>query len=97
MTDEATIVCARCEREDVRPMGAPPFRSELGARVAGEICGDCWEEWKKRQMLLINHYGLNLRDPNARTFLMQNMRSFLFAEGPAGADIDTSREGKVSW
>lgn len=98
MSDEGTTIrCARCEREDVHPMGAAPFPNELGERVAGEICGDCWEEWKHHQMLLINHYGLNLRDTNARQFLMQNMRSFLFSEGPAGAEIDTSKEGEVSW
>jgi Fe-S cluster biosynthesis and repair protein YggX len=48
-------------------------------------------------MLLINHYGLNLQDSNARTFLITNLKSFLFAEGPAGASIDTSKEGDVSW
>lgn len=95
--EDTTIRCARCEREDVHSMGTPPFPNELGERVAREICGDCWEEWKHHQMLLINHYGLNLRDANARRFLTQNMRSFLFSEGPAGAEIDTSREGEVSW
>lgn len=77
-------------------MGAPPFPNDLGRRVAEEICGECWEEWKRRQMLLINHYGLNLLEANARQFLLTNMRSFLFAEGPAGAEIDTSQEGKIS-
>lgn len=97
MSDETTIRCARCQREDAPPMGDPPFPNELGERVSREICADCWEEWKQRQMLLINHYGLNLRDSKAREFLTRNMRSFLFGEGPAGAEIDTSKEGKVSW
>ena len=26
----------------------------------------------------INHYGLNVRDPKAREFLLQNMEQFLF-------------------
>lgn len=97
MSDEQTIQCARCERKDVTAMGSPPFPDELGTRIAAEICTECWEEWKHRQMLLINHYGLNLRDPNARKFLLQNLRSHLFAEGPAGAEIDTSKEGTVNW
>lgn len=97
MTDDRTIECARCERAGVTAVGAAPFPDELGERVAAEICTDCWEEWKRRQMLLINHYGLNLRDPNARKFLVQNMRSYLFAEGPAGAEIDSSKEGTVEW
>jgi Fe-S cluster biosynthesis and repair protein YggX len=48
-------------------------------------------------MLLINHYGLNVRDPQAREFLVTNLRAFLFAEGDDQADIDTSREGNVNW
>jgi len=48
-------------------------------------------------MLLINHYGLNVRDPKAREFLVTNLRAFLFDEGDDQAGIDTSREGDVSW
>ena len=92
-----TISCARCERDDVSPLGVSPFPNDLGRRIAGEVCGECWEAWKHHQMLLINHYGLNLQDANARTFLITNLKSFLFAEGPAGASIDASQEGNVSW
>jgi Fe-S cluster biosynthesis and repair protein YggX len=92
-----TIRCARCERDDVAAIGLAPFPNELGQRISGEVCEECWEAWKHHQMLLINHYGLNLQDSNARTFLITNLKSFLFAEGPAGASIDTSKEGDVSW
>ena len=71
-----------------------PFPNELGQRISAEVCEECWEAWKHHQMLLINHYGLNLQDSNARTFLITNLKSFLFAEGPAGASIDTSKEGR---
>ena len=75
-------------------MGAPPFPNELGAQVAAEICTLCWEEWKKHQMLLINHYSLNLRDPAAKEFLYANLRSFLFSDGQASS-IDASLEGTI--
>lgn len=88
--------CVRCGRGDRDPIARPPFPDDLGARLADEICSECWEEWKRRQMLLINHYGLNVRDTRAREFLLTNLRSFLFDEGEE-ADIDTSREGDVSW
>jgi Fe-S cluster biosynthesis and repair protein YggX len=88
--------CVRCDRDDPRPLGSAPFADERGARILREICADCWEEWKQRQMLLINHYGLNVRDPKAREFLYQNLDAFLFGGGDA-ADIDTSQEGNVSW
>ena len=48
-------------------------------------------------MLLINHYGLNVRKPQAREFLVSNLRSFLFGEGEEQAEIDASQEGNVDW
>jgi len=47
-------------------------------------------------MLLINHYGLNVRDKKARGFLYQNLDAFLFGTGDQ-ADIDDTKEGSVSW
>lgn len=88
--------CVRCGKDDREPLARAPFPDDLGARLAAEICSECWEEWKRRQMLLINHYGLNVRDARAREFLLTNLRSFLFDEGEE-ADIDTRREGDVSW
>ncbi len=78
-------------------LASPPFPTELGTRVRAEICTACWEEWKERQMLLINHYGLRLQNPESREFLYANMKAFLFGEGEAAADIDPSREGTVEW
>jgi Fe-S cluster biosynthesis and repair protein YggX len=46
--------------------------------------------------MLINHYGLNVMDPQARSFLTKNMQSFLFGTG-SGEDVDTSKKGSISW
>lgn len=89
--------CARCGRPERERLARPPFPNELGQRLIAEICSECWEEWKQRQMLLINHYGLNVREPRAREFLVSNLRAFLFGEGEDQATIDTSREGDVTW
>lgn len=97
MTDPDTIQCVRCGTSDAEPLSSAPFQNELGDRILREICRDCWEDWKERQMLLINHFGLNLRDRESREFLVRNLRDFLFSEGPGGADIDTSMEGRVDW
>ncbi len=92
----ARFICSRCDREDTGRIDRNPFPSELGARIAAEICAACWEEWKTRQMLLINHYGLKLQEATARDFLYANLRSFLFGEG-SGSDVDTSKKGSVKW
>lgn len=91
------FTCARCGSTDREPVRAPPFPDETGQRIASSICRECWEEWKRRQMLLINHYGLNVREPRARAFLLTNLRSFLFGEGEDGAEIDTSQQGEIDW
>jgi Fe-S cluster biosynthesis and repair protein YggX len=62
-------------------MGFRPFSTDLGLKVFEQICGVCWADWLKTQQQLINHYGLNLRDTQAKQFLFQNMEQFLFAGG----------------
>jgi Fe-S cluster biosynthesis and repair protein YggX len=47
-------------------------------------------------MQLINHYALDVRTAEARTFLRRSVEAFLFEQG-AGDEIDTSQEGKISW
>jgi Fe-S cluster biosynthesis and repair protein YggX len=93
----SAMQCVRCGKPDREPILRSPFPNELGARLVSEICAECWQEWKQRQMLLINHYGLNVRKPQAREFLVSNLRSFLFGEGEEQAEIDTSQEGNVDW
>ena len=89
--------CTRCDRSEVARVASPPFPTPLGDRIVAEICADCWEEWKRRQMLLINHHGLRLHLPESREFLYENLRAFLFGEGEPAAEIDTDQEGSVSW
>ena len=60
------------------------------------MCRQCWAEWLRHQTMLINHYGLNVMDPQARAFLTKNMEAFFFATG-AGEDVDTSKKGTISW
>ena len=95
MTD--SFRCTRCDRDDSGRVERPPFPSELGTRIQAEICAECWEEWKERQMLLINHYRLKLHEAPAREYLYANLRSFLFGEGEPPADVDASQQGSVEW
>jgi Fe-S cluster biosynthesis and repair protein YggX len=73
----ATITCVRCGQTR-EGMAFQPFPTDLGRKAFEQICGVCWAEWTKTQQQLINHYGLNLRDPKAKEFLLQNMEQFLF-------------------
>ena len=91
-----TISCRRCGRKDGPPLERPPFKNALGERLQAEVCADCWKEWLKHQTLLINHYGLDPRDPEARDFLYGQIEQVLFGSGDA-EQVDTSKKGEVDW
>jgi Fe-S cluster biosynthesis and repair protein YggX len=77
----ANILCSRCHQTRESQAFAP-FLNELGKRVLQEICAVCWAEWLKYQQQLINHYALNLREPKARQYLLEQMEQFLFTSAP---------------
>jgi Fe-S cluster biosynthesis and repair protein YggX len=68
----------------------------MGQRIVAEICRECWGLWLKQQTMLINHYGLNVMDPQARAFLTRNLDAFLFKSGRQ-EDVDTTKQGTINW
>lgn len=91
---EATIECRRCGGGPA--LARAPFRNDLGERILAEICQNCWKDWLQHQTLLINHYGLDPREPEARKFLYEQVEKVLL-EGGGGEEIDTSKEGSIEW
>ncbi|HEU5041228.1 MAG TPA: oxidative damage protection protein [Gemmatimonadales bacterium] len=92
----ATVTCIRCG-ETREGLAFQPFQNDLGRRAFETICGVCWAEWLKTQQQLINHYGLNLRDQQAKEFLFRNMEQFLFSgtgsQAGGGAAGEAGGEG----
>lgn len=91
----AEVECTRCGQVGAG-LDKPPLRTDLGERIHASICRACWGEWLGYQQALINHYGLDVREPAAREFLTKNMEAYLFSTGDA-EDIDTSQQGNVQW
>jgi Fe-S cluster biosynthesis and repair protein YggX len=80
------VECVKLKSE-LPALDRPPFPGELGQRIFENISKAAWAEWKDHSVLLINHYGLNLADPEAQKFLTEQMEAFLFnadAELPEG-------------
>lgn len=89
------VTCSRCGQTRAG-FDRAPFPGPIGARVLAELCQNCWGDWLKQQTMLINHYGLNVMDPQARAMLTSNMKAFLFKSGE-GQDVDTSKKGSIAW
>jgi len=94
MSDE--IKCARCGQKR-SPLGYAPLPTELGRKIGAEVCQPCWAEWLQAQTRIINHYGLDLINPDAQGFLMDNMKGFFYGSNEQLAQIDTTKEGSIKW
>lgn len=88
--------CTRCGGKG-DALGYAPIPTELGQKIGTEICKDCWTEWQEKQKQLINHFGLDVSNPDSHQFLFDQMNIFFFNEGVEIANIDTSQEGNVNW
>ena len=75
----AMITCVRCGKQ-AEALPAPPMGGKLGERVKEQVCPACWDEWVNQQVLFLNHYGLQMSDPDDRKKLTQAMKEFLGLE-----------------
>jgi Fe-S cluster biosynthesis and repair protein YggX len=40
------------------------------------VCANCWQEWQKQSVLIVNHYGLQPADPDDRARIYEFMKEF---------------------
>lgn len=73
------VQCVKLGRE-LPGLDKPPFPGPFGERIYNEVSQQAWEMWQEQSRLIINHYGLNLADPDARQILRQQMEEFFFAD-----------------
>ena len=81
--------------DEGRDSSGRPSRVRSARAILEGTCPECWQLWLKQQTMLINHYGLNVMDPQARQFLTRNMEAFLFKAGQED-EVDTSKQGTIS-
>src|SRR5437764_13550422 len=81
------VKCVKLGRE-LPGLDKPPFPGELGQRIYENISKEAYDMWPAESTLIINHYGLNMADPDARKLLREQMEELLF-----GADAKTPEGG----
>ncbi|QBD77967.1 oxidative damage protection protein [Ktedonosporobacter rubrisoli] len=94
------VHCVKLGRE-LPGLDKPPFPGELGKRIYEHVSKQAYEMWPAQSTLIINHYGLNMADPEARKILREQMEEFFFGsssrapEGwvPEAAGAGPSRKG----
>jgi len=93
MSDQRLVKCVKLGKE-LPGLQRPPFPGALGQRVFENVSQQGWALWQPQSTLLINHYGLNMRDPQAQKFLMEQLEEFYFGEG-AQVPEDWTPAGQV--
>lgn len=70
------VHCQRCLR-DAEVISEPTYPGPLGDELRSAICADCWAEWQRAEVMVINELRLNFMDPKAQQILTHHMREFL--------------------
>ena len=77
------VHCVVLKRE-AEGLEEPPIPGELGRRIYQNVSREGWEEWLRRQQMIINENQLNTADPTSIQLLERHMLGFLFDEGDLG-------------
>jgi Fe-S cluster biosynthesis and repair protein YggX len=76
-----TLTCSHCGRE-AEPLAQPPLAGAITA-VQAHVCPACWAEWQQAAPSFINHYGIQVVQPEGRAQLYKLMWEFLNLPGEA--------------
>lgn len=79
MNPVAAVTCSRCAHEAPR-MAKPPVPGPTGEEVQARVCADCWAEWEKAEVMVINELRLDFMDPRSLDVLERHLREFLFLD-----------------
>lgn len=83
------ITCARCNLEKTPVVNTAFYTGDVGTALKANACQDCWKEWIKMQIMLVNEYRLNLMDPKTDEFLNSQVLAFFNLDSSASvAKVD---------
>jgi Fe-S cluster biosynthesis and repair protein YggX len=79
---EKTITVVDCIKigAELPALEKPPFPGPLGQRIYDNISQLAWQMWSEQSTLIINHYGLNMADPQSQEFMFEQLENFLFED-----------------
>ena len=75
--------CLRCGRAQAPRLARPPLPGATGREVQDGVCADCWAEWRRSEVMVINELRLNFMEPASQDILNRHMREFLHLPAPA--------------
>ena len=74
------VNCVKLGRE-AEGLDFPPLPGALGKRLYDNVSKEAWQAWQMQQTRLINENRLQLADPRARKYLLEQTEKFFFGGG----------------
>jgi len=74
------VNCVKLGRE-AEGLERPPLPGELGKRIYESVSKEAWQAWQVQQTRLINENRLQLADPRARKYLLEQTEKYFFGGG----------------
>jgi len=71
------IVFCRKYKTELEGLETAPMPGPKGSDIFATVSKKAWLEWQTLQTMLINEKALDLRDPEARKYLTDQMAKFL--------------------
>lgn len=75
-----TVHCIKLNK-DTAGMEFAPVPGPMGQKLYDSVSQEAWQEWLQIQTRLVNENRLNLGDPRARKYLMQQLEKYFFGDG----------------
>ncbi|WP_346796357.1 oxidative damage protection protein [Halomonas sp. Bachu 37] len=74
-----TVFCRKYQKE-LEALPFPPLPGKKGMEIQATVSRKAWEDWQALQTRLINEKHLNMLEPNAREYLMEQMERYFANE-----------------
>ena len=71
----ATVFCQKYQK-DLPALITPPLPGQRGQELVKSISKQAWDEWMEHQTRLINEKRLKVFQPEARSYLQEQMKKF---------------------
>jgi len=79
---ERKVFCIKLQK-DLPGLDEPPFDTELGEKIYGNVSQDAWNMWMEHCKMLLNEYRLNPARKEDQAAIVKQMEQFFFGEGAA--------------
>ena len=70
------ITCSRCGEKKEAITKTAFYTGDVGVQLKAHACVDCWQDWLKMQIMIVNEYRLDMMDPKTDEFLNLQVLAF---------------------